>query len=670
MASKLLKDGELHLYGTVGGDWTWDEEGIKTTGFTDEQVIEALAELSGDIVVRLNSAGGKAFHGIAIYNALKAHDGRITVFIDALAASAASLVAMAGDTIVMRPGSMIMIHNPATITLGTADDHRKAAATLDEIAAGAAEIYAERSGRPLQEVLQLMAAETWMRGAVARSLGFADDVEDAGETMAAPSFNYSLFKHTPHEFAVNRAAAAPGSSEKPAPAASLKEIVMNATVPVAPVAPVAATIENPVTMKDATQDIFARCRSAKLTMEETEKVIMEAKGSGDTARDLIINMLADRAGPEIISHSPSTVTADAGEKFVMGATKALLLKAGLPGGEANEFSGLMLREMARHSLDLRGEKGVFTDPLMMVGRAMQPVMAGGMHTTSDFVNVLANVASKSMLRGYSEGEETFSQWTARGVLTDFKPGTRVDTGLFPALAKVEEGAEYTYATMSDRAETIQLATYGKMFAISRHAIINDDVGAFSRVPMKMGRAAKRTIGNLVYAVLTSNPTMSDGVALFHATHANLMTGAAITAASISTAKAAMAKQKDVDSLTATGLNIRPRFLLVPVELEDDAAVLMASEFDPSKTQRVPNSARAAATVISEARLSTNSATAWYMAADPSSADTIEVAYLNGVDTPTLEQKEGWGIDGVEFKVRIDAGVKAFDFRGLVKNPGA
>jgi ATP-dependent protease ClpP protease subunit/phage major head subunit gpT-like protein len=665
MSSKLVKDGELHLYGMVGGDWSWDEDGIKTTGFTDEQVIEALSELSGDITVRLNTGGGIAFQGIAIYNALKAYDGKVTIYVDALAASAGSVVAMAGDMIIMRPGSLIMIHNPATITWGTSDEHRKAAGTLDEIAAAAAEIYAARTRRPIAEILSLMAEETWMRGPAARSLGFADDVEEAGETMSAPTFNYKLFKHAPKELAPNRAVAAPGNQPKPASAAQTMEFVMNAPAPATP----AAVISETTTVKDVTQDIFARCRSARLSMEDTEKVMLEAKGNPGAARDLIIDMLADRAPPETISHSPATVTADAGDKFAVGATKALLLKAGVAGGEANEFSGMTMREIARYSLDLRADKTVFTDPLMMVGRAMQPVMAGGMHTTSDFVKILANVASKSMLRGYGEAEETFSDWTSKGVLTDFKPGTRVDTGLFPSLLKVEEGAEYKYATMSDRGETIQLATYGNMFAISRQAIINDDVGAFSRIPLKMGRAAKRTIGNLVYAVLTSNPVMSDGVVLFHATHKNLLTGSGITAASISAARAAMAKQADVDGIAVAGLNIRPKFLLVPVELEDDAAVLMASEFDPSKTQRVPNSARNAATVISEARLSANSAAAWYMAADPNSTDTIEVAYLNGVETPTLEQKEGWSVDGVEFKVRIDAGVKQLDYRGLVKNPG-
>jgi ATP-dependent protease ClpP protease subunit len=664
MSSKLIKDGELHLYGMVGGDWDWDEDGFKTTGFSDEQVVEALAEMSGDISVRLNSGGGIAFQGIAIYNALKNYAGKVTIYVDALAASAASVVAMAGDTVVMRPGSMIMIHNPATIVWGTAEDHRKAAGTLDEIAASAAEIYAARSKRPLQEILELMAAETWMRGAVARSLGFADDVEEAGETMSAPTFKYSLFKHAPEALLKNRDGAEPRTVE--AAASRQKEFVMSTSSAAAPAPanPAAATAQTDI--RDVTQDIFARCRSAKLSMEETEKVMLEAKGDSNSARDLIINMLADRSGPETISHSPAVVTADAGDRFATGATKALLLKTGLEGGEANEFSGMTMREIARYSLDVRGIKKTFSDPLMMVGAAMQPTMVSGLHTTSDFVNILANIANKSMLRGYTEVEETFDKWTARGVLTDFKPGSRVDTGLFPALAKVEEGAEYKHATMGDRAESIQLATYGRLFGISRQAIINDDVGAFSRIPQKMGRAAKRTVGNLVYAVLTSNPNMSDGIALFHASHKNLLAAAGITAASVGAAKAAMALQKDADEHAAGGLNIRPKFLLVPVELEDDAAVLMASEFDPSKTQRVPNPARNTATVISEARLSASSASNWYMAADPNAVDTIEVAYLNGVDTPTLEQREGWNVDGVEFKVRLDAGVKPFDFRGLLK----
>src|SRR5699024_8480473 len=108
-----------------------------------------------------------------------------------------------------------------------------------------------------------------------------------------------------------------------------------------------------------------------------------------------------------------------------------------------------------------------------------------------------------------------------GSLPDFKQAKRVGLDAFPALAEVKEDAEYTYATVGDFAEPVVLATYGKMFKITRQAIVNDDMDAFTRIPMKMGRAARRTVGNLVYAILTGNPSMSDSTTLFHANHGNL-----------------------------------------------------------------------------------------------------------------------------------------------------
>jgi hypothetical protein len=182
----------------------------------------------------------------------------------------------------------------------------------------------------------------------------------------------------------------------------------------------------------------------------------------------------------------------------------------------------------------------------------------------------------------------------------------------------------------------------------------------------MGRAAIRTVGDLVYAVLTSNPAMADTIALFHADHGNLLTGAAIATSSVDTMRVAMAKQKDGTAV----LGIRLAYLIVPVALEGTARVVRDSEFEVtgSKNLTVPNSVRGTFEVISDARLDTASASNWYGAASPSMHDTIEVAYLDGVETPTLEQQSGWDVDGVEFKVRMDAGVKALDFRTMAKNP--
>lgn len=355
------------------------------------------------------------------------------------------------------------------------------------------------------------------------------------------------------------------------------------------------------------------------------------------------------------------------QKFHRGAESALLIRAGLAqNDERNEFRGLSLHDLARRSLELRGVRTSGLDRMDLIGRAFT-------HSSSDFPTILANVASKAMLKGWEENAETFEAWTARGSLPDFKIAHRVDLNLFPSLPEVPEGGEFSYGTIGERGETIQLATYGRLFSITRQAVINDDLSAFSRIPTKMGRAAKRTIGSLVYAVLTNNDLMSDGIPLFDAQHGNIGTAAAPTTASFDEARTLMATQKDPDSYADGGLNIRPSYVLAPVALEGAISVVLASEREVTASNRnntTPNSVRGMATLITDARLDADSTTAYYFAANPSTYDGIEVSYLDGNSSPMMEQQRGWNVDGTEFKVRIDAGVKALDYRTFVKNAGA
>lgn len=352
------------------------------------------------------------------------------------------------------------------------------------------------------------------------------------------------------------------------------------------------------------------------------------------------------------------------EKFARAAEDAVAFRAGIAGKESepSEFRGYTLLELARKSLEVRGVRVHGLDKRELVARAFT-------HSSSDFPKILENNARKAMLRGYSEAEEVFEQFTRVGNLSDFKTHSRVGLGVFETLDKIPEGGEYKHGTIGERGETIQLATYGKLFAITRQAIINDDLTAFTDIPRKMGRAASRTVGDIVWKVLTGNPTMSDGVTLFHtATHKNLAaSGTVINAANVGAARTAMRKQKD----GAATLNIRPQYLLVPAALEDTARVLMASETDPASTNsRVPNPVRGSLEIIVDARLDEASATAWYLTADPNLFDTIEVGYLDGVAAPFLDQQDGWTVDGVEYKVRIDAAAAPLEYRTMYKNPGA
>jgi len=355
----------------------------------------------------------------------------------------------------------------------------------------------------------------------------------------------------------------------------------------------------------------------------------------------------------------------AAEKFSRAAEDAISVRAGLTDdrSKASELCGYQLVDIARKCLELHNVRTEGMDRSTMIGRAFT-------HSSSDFPKILENNARKAMLRGYEEAPEVFPRFTRVGNLSDFKIHTRTGIGTVASLRKVEEGGEYKHTTIGERGEQIQLATYGELFSITRQAIINDDLEAFTRIPRTLGRAAARTVGDLVFSILTDNPNMSDGKSVFHADHKNLAaSGTAISAASVSKARAAMRKQKDGSAT----LNIAPRFLMTPVDLVDTAAVLMASETNPDQANsRVRNVAtvNGALEVLADARLDAASATAWYLLADANSFDTIEVGYLDGVALPFLDDMDGWSIDGREYKVRIDAAAAPLEFRTMYKNPGS
>lgn len=187
----ILVDGDLVLYGFVGDDF-WDE------GFTSTQVLDALAEIGSDadVTVRINSGGGYSHEGIAIYNALARHKGKVRVEVDAIAASAASIIAMAGDEIVMRRGADMMIHDPSGVTFGTAADHEQAVIRLNHHASSMVSIYAEQSGEDPEAIRTDMKAEIWLNGEEAVARGYATATDDT-EAADVAAFPYQIYACAP-----------------------------------------------------------------------------------------------------------------------------------------------------------------------------------------------------------------------------------------------------------------------------------------------------------------------------------------------------------------------------------------------------------------------------------------------------------------------------------------
>lgn len=664
----------VYIYGDIGENY-WAAESITAASFVSE-----LNQLDvEEITVRVNSVGGSAADGIAIQNALQRHPAKIIVAVDGLAASIAAFITTAGDVVEMAENTLMMVHGGHTSVYGNATDLRTLADMLDSWNRAMATSFATKTGRPYEEMLAMLAdgKDHWFTAAEALEAKLIDQIGPASPVTA------SLMRDLPADRYANapdwvRAQFKPG---QPAPAAT-------------PATPTAAA-DKPLpqqgtTMTEEEKKAYeAKVRAEALAADQARRT--EIRAALNVVRAAHPHMITDLTALETEAEGKpdmdvATVKAKALDVLAKGATPAaggyvatledetdkqrtavqaaLMVRANLAANDtANPFRGHSLSELARASLKRCGINSDGMDKLAMVAASFT-------HSTSDFPKLLANVAQKAMMKGYEEANETFQLWTTEGVLTDFKVASRVDLNTFPNLKVVPEGGEYSYGTIGDRGETTQLATYGKRFSITRQAIINDDLNAIAKIPRLMGRAATRTIGNLVYAILTGNPNMSDGVALFHATHANLAAaGAAINTASVDAARVAMGLQKDGDAL----LNLRMKYLLVPLTLEGTANVVRNSEFEVGSSTRnntTPNTVRNTFEVISDARLDAASVTGWYAAGDPMLTDTIEVSYLDGNKTPTLEEQAGWSVDGVEMKVRFDAAVKALSHRAMYKNPGA
>lgn len=328
---------------------------------------------------------------------------------------------------------------------------------------------------------------------------------------------------------------------------------------------------------------------------------------------------------------------------------------------AREYRGMSLLEHAREFL---GSAGV-----NVRGMSRDEIATRALHSTSDFPEVLSAVTNKTLRQAYDAYARTYVPFCRMVAATDFKAMHRVQLGEAPQLVKVNEGGEFKRGTLAEGRESYRVETYGRVVAVTRQVLINDDLDAFTRIPAMYGTAIATLESDVVWGIILANAAMSDSVALFHQTHGNLANPAtALSVTAIGAARAAMARQTGLDKKTI--LNVRPAYLIVPASLELAAEQLVAQNLVPAQTGNVVPTSIRTLTPISEPRLDAASLTAWYLAANPAQIDTIEYAYLEGQQGAYIETRNGFDVDGVEIKCRLDFGAKAIDWRGLYRNPGA
>ncbi len=327
---------------------------------------------------------------------------------------------------------------------------------------------------------------------------------------------------------------------------------------------------------------------------------------------------------------------------------------------AREFRGMTLLEMGRCYLDGIGVSTRGMDRMTLAGEALG--MRGGMLTTSDFAFILQNAANKRVRRGFESAPQTFRPFISTGTLPDFKAAPIIGLGDAPALLLVLENGEFKRGSMADFGDSYKLATYGRIIAITRQTLVNDDMRMLDRVPAAFGRQAADLESDLVYAQLLANPTMYDGKVLFHADHGNLAgSGGAITETTLAAGKQAMRSQASAEGNV---LNLAPRFLIVGPAKEVEAQKML-SAVQATAVGDV-NVFQNSLELIVESRITGNQ---WFLGADPAAFDTIELASLEGQEGVFTESRVGFDVDGVETKARVDRVAKALDWRGLYKNSG-
>jgi ATP-dependent Clp endopeptidase proteolytic subunit ClpP len=640
---------ELRLFGYFGLEITAEEFARQLDGLDRDAPLH----------VSLNSPGGSVFEGLSVFNRLRAHRGPVTGTVEGMAASMASVVLMAADTRRMYGSSLLMIHNAHMEAGGDHRELRKHADTLEKVRDQLVDVYASRSGRKRAEIVRWMDAETWFNATEARAAGLVDEVLDGDLDMAAcvRSVDLSRFRNLPAQLRNETMSETKTPANKATDAAT---IVAAERERVRQIETIFA-MPNLKAQAENYADLHAKARDEGWSLEDTRAAVLDRMGklSADDAEPV--------AGPGFSGgYMPGVYHVDRSTDFRNAVTDMLSIRNGLrvekPHPAARDLSRMSMVNIAEHCLRQAHVSSLPKTPSQIIKAAFT-------HSSSDFPAILEDTLGKALMDGYQGEPDTTAGWTTRAELRDFRQVSRVQMSEGPGLELVPEGGEYQEGSFRDRSEKYALATYGRIFSVTRQALVNDDLQAFVSIPRAFGQSVRRKHMDLVFGVLTNNPNMSDGNALFSAPHGNLAgSPAALSHETLVAARKAMRTQRGEAGLQA--LNIQPRHLLVPAELEDTAEQIIASLIPPGSTTDVPSLGFVRnLNLIVEPRLDADSTTAWYLVGDPAQMPTLECGFLAGQEFE-IEEHLGFDTDGTAWKVRTDFGCAPLEWRTFYKNAGA
>ena len=381
------------------------------------------------------------------------------------------------------------------------------------------------------------------------------------------------------------------------------------------------------------------------------------------------------------THAPigARVTQDEGDKFRAAAADGLAMRSGVAVENAAEgaesFRNMDLRSLGQECL-IRSGMDSLRVRSMSSDEVFNELTRQAFNPTSAFPAIMDAAVNKSVVEMYQHAPTTFQLWVTEGSKSDFKE-TKDHEYVINSVGdfdEVPENGELKNSKIdTELLPSSKLKTYGKQFTMTRQAFINDDIGLVTRMPGLYAVKAKKTIDKLVYKTIFDNKKIFDGKTLFHADHNNVIAqGTAPSVASLQKMILTMQLQKDQ---FGEPIYVTPRHIVVPVGYGFDLYTILHSAQTPGTNNNDKNALANLSyplDVIESPQLNAMAganAIPWFMVADPLSAPSVGVDYLNGKKTPTVRRMEAAGTLGFVWDVYIDAGIWVRDFRGIVKNPG-
>lgn len=410
---------------------------------------------------------------------------------------------------------------------------------------------------------------------------------------------------------------------------------------------------NENTVSETRAEIRDIIKRAGGTSEQADELI-DADATVEQARAAAYELMTARtqSAPRVRVINPGVAPAEALEH----RTEALAVRVagGKPSDQARPFVALSLADHARDLLEARGER--------VRGMTVEAILTRAMHTISDFPELLTGTGARLLKPAYEAASSPLVALARKATASDFRTQSMLQLGEMPKLGKVTESGEIKSVTRGEAKESWALDTYGAIFSLSRKALINDDLAAFSDFATEAGRASARTVADLLVTALTQSsgagPTMGDGVRLFHADHGNFDTeGHAISVANVGAARVAMMTQTGVDGQTL--IDVRPDTIVVAPSRLTEAEQFVA-DYQPV-TFNTTNPFSQKLSVVCEPRLEAVNPWDWYIV--DSRFPALVLGGLAGAEGPQIASRDGFEVLGREFRVTLDAGVGPNDWRG-------